>query len=134
MKQMTFCLVAAVALCGCGGPKSYDEINDSKVYFEYNKADISKEAQSTLTDVSHYMKRHEGSKVALYGNADARGTGEYNKALGSWRAGNAAHVIMNDGVEPNRVRTVSYGKDKPAVKGTGEDVWKFNRNVTIVLE
>ena len=68
--------------------------------------------------------------IVIEGHCDERGSTEYNLALGALRAGNAAHVIMQNGVESERIKTVSYGKEKPLYTGTGEEVWSKNRNAT----
>ena len=57
-------------------------------------------------------------------------TDEYNLALGALRAGNAAHVLIRNDIEPERIKTISYGKENPIYSGTGEKVWAKNRNAT----
>lgn len=71
--------------------------------------------------------------VTLQGRCDERGTTEYNLALGAFRAGNAAHTMIASGIEPNRIKTVSFGKENPIYPGTGEKIWALNRNTTTVL-
>ena len=80
------------------------------------------------------MKNHENVKIQIAGNCDERGSTEYNLALGARRANAAKAVIVNDGVDAKRVSTISYGKERPLVQGTGEDVWKWNRNATTTVK
>ena len=79
------------------------------------------------------MKQNPDQDITIQGHCDERGSTEYNLALGALRAGNAAHVIIHDGIEPERIKTVSYGKEKPIYLGTGEEVWAKNRNATTVV-
>jgi peptidoglycan-associated lipoprotein len=80
------------------------------------------------------MKNHEDVKIQIAGNCDERGSTEYNLALGARRANAAKSVIVNDGISPKRISTISYGKERPLVKGTGEKVWKMNRNATTTVK
>ena len=138
MKIKNFALLAGVAglLAACGGSSVVEpaDLNDQRVFFAYNSAEISEEAQNNLLGQSLYMKNHENTKIQIAGNCDERGTEEYNLALGARRANAAKKVMVNDGVESNRISTISYGKERPLVKGTGEDVWKYNRNATTTVK
>ena len=80
------------------------------------------------------MKNHEGTKIQIAGNCDERGSTEYNLALGARRANAAKAVLVNDGIAASRISTISYGKERPLVKGSGEDVWKYNRNATTTVK
>lgn len=119
--------VAALGMAACAGP---DHINDDKVFFAFDSAEISDEAHESLEDQSLYMKKNPNINVILEGHCDERGSTEYNLALGALRAGNAAHVMIADGIEPERIKTISYGKERPQYPGTGEEVWALNRNST----
>ena len=128
-----FALIAGcMALAACGGTK--ESINGDQVYFAFDSAVISHDAANDLEAQSTYMKRNPDVKVVLEGHCDERGSTEYNLALGALRAGNAAHVMIKDGIEPERIKTVSYGKEKPQYAGTGEKVWALNRNVTTKVD
>ena len=138
MKVKNFALLAGVAglLAACGGSciKEPADLNDQRVFFAFNSAEISDEARDNLLGQALYMKNHEDTKIQIAGNCDERGSTEYNLALGARRANAAKRVIVNDGVDASRISTVSYGKERPLVKGTGEDVWKFNRNATTTVQ
>ena len=98
--------------------------------FAFDSAAISDESRANLEEQSLYMKQNPDISVVLEGHCDERGSTEYNLALGALRAGNAAHVMIADGIEPERIKTISYGKERPQYYGTGEEVWALNRNST----
>ena len=127
MKKIMFVPIL-LALAACGGAKN--NINDDKVFFAFDSAEITSGAKKDLIAQSTYMKKHDDVNVVLEGHCDERGSTEYNLALGALRAGNAAHVLIKDGIEPKRIKTISYGKENPQYPGTGEAVWAKNRNVT----
>ena len=131
MKKIMF-IPVLLALAACGGVAN--NINDDKVFFEYDSANISGVAKKDLQAQSLYMKKNPNINVVLEGHCDERGSTEYNLALGALRAGNAAHIMIKDGIEPERIKTISYGKENPQYPGTGEEVWSKNRNVTTKIE
>ena len=138
MKILNFALLAGTAglLAACGGSSVVEpaDLNDQRVFFAFNSAEISEEANENLLGQSLYMKSHEDVKVQIAGNCDERGSTEYNLALGARRANAAKEVLVKDGIDAARISTISYGKERPLVKGTGEDVWKFNRNATTTIK
>jgi len=138
MKILNFALLAGVAglLAACGGSSIVEpsDLNNQRVFFAFNSAEISKEANDNLLGQALYMKNHEDTKIQIAGNCDERGSTEYNLALGARRANAAKAVLVKDGVAASRISTISYGKERPLVKGTGEDVWKYNRNATTTVK
>ena len=138
MKIVNFALLAGVAgmLAACGGSSVVEptDLNDQRVFFAFNSAEISDEANDNLLGQSLYLKNHDDVKIQIAGNCDERGSTEYNLALGARRANAAKRVIVNDGVDASRISTISYGKERPLVRGTGEDVWKYNRNATTTVK
>ena len=137
MKIKNFALLAGVAglFASCGGSSIVEpaDLNDQRVFFAFNSSEISDEARDNLLGQSLYMKNHEDIKIQIAGNCDERGSTEYNLALGARRANAAKKVLVNDGIDSRRISTISYGKERPLVKGTGEDVWKYNRNATTTV-
>lgn len=129
MKKLVF-LSCALALAACGGTSKLSGVNDEKVFFAFDSAELTPEMKENLEAQSLYMKQHQDINVTLEGHCDERGSTEYNLALGALRAGNAAHILIKDGIEPSRVKTISYGKERPQYFGTGEEVWSKNRNAT----
>ena len=127
----------AAALAACGGSSKITEpadLNDQRVFFAFNSSEISDEARANLLGQSLYMKNHENVKIQIAGNCDERGSTEYNLALGARRANAAKNVIVKDGVSAKRISTISYGKERPLVQGSGEKVWKWNRNATTTVK
>lgn len=109
------------------------ELDGQQAFFAFDSAEISSEADKNLTAQALYMKKNPDVNITLQGRCDERGSTEYNLALGALRAGNAAHIIIENGIEPERIKTISYGKENPIYPGTGEKVWALNRNSTTVV-
>ena len=132
MKVSKYALMGlALSLAACGGASKItapSDINDQRVFFGFDQYNITPEAKNNLLGQSMYMKEHKDTKIQIAGNADERGTVEYNLALGARRANAAKKVLVDDGVEAKRIKTISFGKERPWKKGTGESVWKYNRN------
>ena len=127
MKKYFF-IFAAMSIAACTHVPS--NINGNQAFFDFDSAKISDTARDELESQALYMKKNPDTTIVIEGHCDERGSTEYNLALGALRAGNAAHVIIQDGIESERIKTVSYGKEKPLYTGTGEEVWSKNRNAT----
>jgi peptidoglycan-associated lipoprotein len=104
-----------------------------RVFFELNKSDLSQEARQTLDRQAAWLKRYPGVRVTIEGHADERGTREYNMALGARRANATRAYLVALGIGGDRLQTVSYGAERPAVLGTGESVWAQNRRAVTVV-
>lgn len=98
-----------------------------RVFFEFERSDISPEAQQTLQRQAEWLQRYPNVTVTIEGHCDERGTREYNLALGERRANAAKQVLIAAGVPASRVSTISYGKDRPVVPGSTEEAWAQNR-------
>jgi len=106
-----------------------------RVFFGFDKTDLSSEARATLDRQSAWLKKYAAVKVTVEGHADERGTREYNLALGERRAVAAKNYLVAAGISADRVKTVSYGKERPAVLGSNEAAWAQNRRaVTVVTQ
>ncbi|MBR1380422.1 MAG: OmpA family protein [Alphaproteobacteria bacterium] len=127
MKKFALLTVLGLMAACTRVPTSIDE---NRVYFDFDSAEIKSDSEHEMYRQSLYMKKNPDKNIVMEGHCDERGSTEYNLALGAMRAGNAAHTIMKNGIEPTRIKTVSYGKERPQFIGTGEDVWQKNRNVT----
>jgi peptidoglycan-associated lipoprotein len=104
-----------------------------RVYFAYDKSDISPEARAILSKQADWLKKNANVTVTVEGHCDERGTREYNLALGERRATAVKNVLVALGIPANRVSTISYGKERPAVVGSTEAAWAQNRRgVTVV--
>jgi peptidoglycan-associated lipoprotein len=97
------------------------------IYFEYDSAVLSPEGKAVLEQAAQWLKQNPNVNVRIEGNCDERGTTEYNLALGERRALAARRYLVSLGINPERIYTISYGEEKPAVDGHDEAAWKFNR-------
>lgn len=108
--------------------------NLSPIYFEFDQAGVSPSMTTTLIQNADYLNSIPGAHVIIEGNSDERGTNEYNLALGERRAINTQQYLINLGVDPARMRTVSFGEEKPLFPGQSEEDYKYNRRVDFGLE
>jgi peptidoglycan-associated lipoprotein len=99
------------------------------VYFEYDSATVTADAQQILQHHALWIKDHPGSRIALEGHCDERGTVEYNLALGEQRARAVYDYLTSLGVPGTRLSTVSFGKERPVDPGHNEQAWAKNRRV-----
>jgi peptidoglycan-associated lipoprotein len=106
-----------------------------RVFFDFNSSEISAEGRETLDRQALWMKKYPEIKVIVEGHCDERGTREYNIALGERRAMAAKNYLVSEGVKSKRIKTVSYGKERPAALGHDEEAWAQNRRaVTIIAD
>jgi outer membrane protein OmpA-like peptidoglycan-associated protein len=103
------------------------------IHFAFDSAAIKKSEKDNLVAVASALKSSLNDKLLIEGNCDERGTDEYNRALGERRALAAREALAKLGVSPDRIRTLSNGKDKPADTGHDESAWGKNRNDTFIL-
>lgn len=105
-----------------------------RVFFGFDRYDLSTDARQKVQDWAQWLQRYSGLSVTIEGHADERGTREYNLALGERRAVSVRDYLSALGVSPSRMRTISYGKERPAVLGSNEDAWAQNRRAVLVVE
>jgi peptidoglycan-associated lipoprotein len=98
-----------------------------RVFFGYDKFDLSADARRTLERQAAWLKQYGSVRVVIEGHADERGTREYNLALGERRANSQKDYLVALGIPAARLSTVSYGKERPAVLGSNEAAWSQNR-------
>ena len=104
-----------------------------RVFFNYDSAELDTDAQELLQDQVAWLKQYSDVSVIIEGHCDERGTREYNLALGEKRAQSVKNYLINLGISSDRVSTISYGKERPAVVGSNDGAWAQNRrSVTIV--
>ena len=104
-----------------------------RVFFDFDKSDIKAEGRTVLQRQAEWLKKYPNVTVTVEGHCDDRGTREYNLALGERRAAAVKKMLVALGVPANRVSTISYGKERPAVVGDNEAAWAQNRRgVTVV--
>ncbi|HEY4031249.1 MAG TPA: peptidoglycan-associated lipoprotein Pal [Caulobacteraceae bacterium] len=99
-----------------------------RIYFDYDKYDVRADAQPVLSAQATWLAKYPSVKVRIEGNADERGTREYNLALGSRRANSIKDFLTSHGVAADRIETISYGKEMPIDAGNNEEAFAKNRN------
>lgn len=102
--------------------------------FDYDQYEVKQEDVESVNVQANYLLAHSGAKVRLEGNADERGSREYNVALGWKRAKAVASVLKQQGVRDAQVAIVSYGKEKPIALGHDEEAYSKNRRVDLIYE
>lgn len=103
------------------------------VYFDYDSSVVKSSEKSKVAAVADYLKGNPAVAVRVEGNCDERGTEEYNRALGERRALAVREQLVGLGIDPSRVDTISYGKDRPVEPLHGEAAWSKNRRDDFVL-
>jgi peptidoglycan-associated lipoprotein len=104
-----------------------------RVFFDFDKSDMKPEGRQVLQRQADWLKKYPNVTVTVEGHCDERGTREYNLALGERRASAVKKMLVALGIPANRVSTISYGKERPAVVGSNEAAWAQNRRgVTVV--
>jgi len=104
------------------------------IHFALDMYDIDPEARAILDTQAAWLLKYPNARATIEGHCDERGTREYNLALGDRRATAAKNYLAAKGVDPSRLMTISYGKERPIALGSDEASWAQNRRaVTIVL-
>jgi peptidoglycan-associated lipoprotein len=117
-----------------GRPQDREKWKNQTVYFEFDRSVVrSGEAAKVDTVASEFKACNKESDLLIEGHCDERGTPEYNRALGERRAQALREYLIRAGVDANRVHTLSFGKDKPALLGHDEAAWSKNRRGEFIL-
>jgi peptidoglycan-associated lipoprotein len=118
-------------------PKDVREINArgylKDAFFEYDKSDLRDDARTALAADADWLKKNRTIQFLIEGHCDERGTSEYNLALGDRRANAAKEYLASLGVDGSRIRTVSYGKERPFCNQSSEDCWQQNRRAHFLV-
>ena len=150
MKKLLSLFCAIVALSGCsalsesslfGGSeceskmaRDFMENAEDRVFFAYDSSAISPDSAEILGTQVKWLKKHHIVNVVVQGYCDERGTREYNLALGERRANAVKQYLVSHGVAADRISTISYGKERPAVLGSNEAAWAQNRRAVTVVK
>ena len=146
-------LVAMLAVAGCaskqtpnnpadlglGGAATPGSTQDftvnvgDRIFFDTDSSVIRADAQTTLARQAQWLGQYPSYAITVEGHADERGTREYNLALGARRAAAARDFLAARGVQPNRIRTISYGKERPVAVCDNISCWSQNRRAVTVL-
>ncbi len=103
------------------------EVELGDVYFAFDMYSLSAEARATLADNADILLANPGTMITIEGHCDERGTEEYNLGLGERRASSAKNYLVSLGVSASRIKTISYGEERPFQWGHNEDAWSQNR-------
>src|SRR4051812_14024284 len=118
------------------GPGSQQDLAATagdRVFFDYDRSDISPEGRLTLERQAQWLKRYPNVTVTIEGHTDERGTREYNISLGERRAETVRNVLIALGVPASRISTISYGKERPEVPHSDEGSYAQNRRAVTVV-
>ena len=156
MNLKALCLVAAVLLvaaceqkptdqgagAGAGQPGgaamaesanvAMQKVGD-RIFFAFDRSDITAESRATLQRQAQLLQQNPSWTITIQGHCDERGTVEYNLGLGDRRANATRQALIALGVAANRIQTISYGKERPAVVGHNEQAWAQNRRAVTVV-
>ena len=103
------------------------------IYFEFDKYDIRPKDEEVLKENAAWLKKNPNAKIQIEGHCDERGTVEYNLALGERRANYTKKYLISLGIAPDRISTISYGKERPLDPGHNEEAWAKSRRAHIVV-
>ena len=126
----------AAAGSAAAGPGSVQEFNQTigdRVFFDTDQTDLSAAAQATLDKQAGWLNRYNRYSFTIEGHADERGTREYNFALGARRAQAVHDYLVAKGVSAARMKTISYGKERPVAVCDDISCWSQNRRAVTVL-
>ncbi|MGA2020953.1 MAG: peptidoglycan-associated lipoprotein Pal [Candidatus Sulfotelmatobacter sp.] len=104
------------------------------IYFEYDKSDIRSDQQAAIQADAQFLNQHSNINFTIEGHCDSRGSTEYNLALGDQRASSVKNALVSAGVSANRIKTISYGKEKPFCMEENESCWQQNRRGHFVYQ
>jgi peptidoglycan-associated lipoprotein len=116
-----------------GSPEDFVVNIGDRIFFEFNQYELKPSARTSLERQAAWLQKYPGYTINVEGHADERGTREYNLALGERRANSVKNYLVALGIDPNRIATISYGKERPAVLGSNEAAWAQNRRGVSVL-
>jgi peptidoglycan-associated lipoprotein len=108
--------------------------NIKDIFFNYDNADIRSEEQAILSRNLEFLVKHSAMKIVIEGHCDERGSDEYNLSLGEGRASQVKTALIRGGLSPDRVKVISYGKERPFCAAADEGCWQQNRRAHFVLE
>jgi peptidoglycan-associated lipoprotein len=105
-----------------------------RVFFDFDKYNLKPEAKDQLAKWVAFLKKYPNDQLVIEGHCDERGTREYNLALGERRANSVKEFLVAEGIQVGRLKTISYGKERPAVLGSNEAAWAQNRRAVGVVQ
>lgn len=112
--------------------RAYGSIQEM-IFFDFDRSDLREDARATLQRKAEALRQFPDIRIRIEGHADERGTVEYNLALGERRADAARAYLVDLGIDPDRMTTISYGEERPQVMGQNEAAWSQNRRDEFVI-
>ncbi len=116
-----------------GSAEDFAQNVGDRVFFESDQTDLTPRAQETLDRQARWLTRYNRGPITVEGHADERGTREYNFALGARRAESTKQYLVARGISPERIHTISYGKERPVATCNDISCWSQNRRAVTVL-
>lgn len=107
--------------------------NMKDVFFDFNKSNIRPDEVPVANHNAQFLEKHADIKITVEGHCDDRGSEEYNLALGDSRANSLKHSLEQEGINADRIKTISYGKEKPFCGQDNEQCWQENRRDHLVF-
>jgi peptidoglycan-associated lipoprotein len=104
------------------------------IQFEFDSIRLTPVAQEILTKKAAWLRANPKAKITIEGHCDSRGTNEYNLALGEGRAKSAKAFLVDLGIDPSRINTISYGEERPIDRTQSEEAWAKNRRAHFVID
>jgi peptidoglycan-associated lipoprotein len=116
-----------------GSVAEFQTVVGDRIYFIVDRSDLTPEAKDTLMKQAEWLKRYGNVTVQIEGHADERGTREYNIALSARRATVTREYLVAQSVEPGRITTIAFGKERPVALCDAESCWSQNRRAVTVV-
>jgi peptidoglycan-associated lipoprotein len=149
MQKLAISFLAIFILSGCSSKKlntgsmgtevesslqaDFEKNVGDRVFFAFDKSDLSRCAKEQLEKQVAWLVSHPSAKATIEGHCDELGTRDYNIALGNRRANAVKHFLVHKGIDTNRLETISYGKERPAVIGSDQKSRAQNRRGVTVI-
>jgi peptidoglycan-associated lipoprotein len=132
-KKNTPVLDAEAGSATPGSVAEFQTVVGDRIYFIVDQSNLTPEAQDTLMKQAEWLKRYGNVTVQIEGHADERGTREYNIALSARRATVTREFLAAQGIEPARITTIAFGKERPVALCDAESCWSQNRRAVTVV-
>ena len=116
-----------------GSVEDFQETAGDRVFFDFDQYTLRADARATLDRQAAWLNQWQNVTVRIHGNADERGTREYNLALAARRANSTRDYLVGAGVSASRIETISNGEEQPVCGASTEECWALNRNATTVI-
>lgn len=111
-----------------------DDFVNTDIHFDYDSSVIMDSETATLESKADWLRANSGVSIVIEGHCDERGTTEYNLALGDRRAARVKSFLVNLGIDASRIKTISYGEERPVAMGHMESAWSKNRRAHFVIK